>query len=104
VARIFERRRDEVIEFVSARLINATDSRASEMVRRYCSTYDIPATEQDISDMATEAVRRRMVAKIKDLSDTVAVLSDRQAILNGRVTTLENQLVSLYQKVNSFHP
>ena len=83
MADTFERRREEVITFVSNKLVGATDSRATAMTRRYCKTYNIPANSMQMVDMANEAIRRRMVAKIKALND---------------------QLIQLNNKVNSFHP
>ena len=83
MADTFERNREVMITFISNRLVGATDSAALEMVRRYCQTFNIPATSTQMADVASESIRRRMVAKIK---------------------TLNEQLTSLNNKVNSFHP
>ena len=77
------RRRQEVIDSIAQDLSGAEDSRVSRMVRRYCQKNGIDATERDINDMAYEAVRRRLVAKIKKL---------------------QNQVTQLKQRVDSFHP
>ena len=95
MARTYERQRKKIIKVVSAELVGADDSRTVEAVRHYCRLHDVPATESQINSMANEAIRRRMVQKIK-------LLEDRVVILHERVTVLEEQIVALNEKVNSF--
>ena len=97
MAREYERNRDKIIKVVSAELVAADDSRTVESVRRYCRIYSVPATEIQVNGMANEAIRRRMVSKIK-------LNADRIDLLNDRVTTLEEQIIALNAKVNSYHP
>ena len=82
-ANLFERNRQKIINTASARLDGASDSRAFEMIARYCRKRGIPATDAALHDAAREAVRRKLVAKIKQL---------------------QSQLIALNEKVNSFHP
>ena len=77
------RNRQKIINRAAQLLENANDSRVADMIARYCRKRDIPATDRDIQDMASEAIRRRMVAKIKQL---------------------QSQLIALNDKVNNFHP
>ena len=83
MANILARLRDQIINGAADRLVDATDSNAQDMIRRYCKNHDIPATTRDIADMATEAIRRRMAAEIK--------------VNRGYIDQLNN-------KVNSYHP
>ena len=82
--------RETIIEHLSLGLKDATDSRATELVVKYCRKNSIDATDRDISDMVSEAIRRRMVIRIKDLR------SDLQE--------LRLQVIALNQKVNNLHP
>jgi hypothetical protein len=109
--RVFENRREEVVTFIKNKITLAEDSRATDMTRRYCLTHEIPATEQQINDIAHEANRRRMVGNIQILDARIVILRDRTVVLEGqavdfedRITTLEGQLIALNAKVNSFHP
>ena len=109
--RVFENRREEVIEFIKSKITLADDSRATDMTRRYCLTHEIPATEQQINDIAHEANRRRMVGNIEILNERIVILRDRVVVLEDqavdfedRIATLEAQIVALNAKVNSYHP
>jgi predicted nucleic acid-binding Zn-ribbon protein len=109
--RVFENRREEVVTFIKNKITLADDSRATDMTRRYCLTNEIPATEQQINDIAHEANRRRMVGNIQILDARIVILRDRVVVLEDqavdfedRITTLEGQLIALNNKVNSYHP
>ena len=109
--RVFENRREEVVDFIKGKITLADDSRATDMTRRYCLTHEIPATEQQISDIAFEANRRRMVGNIQILDARIVILRDRVVVLEAqavdfedRIATLEAQIIALNNKVNSFHP
>ena len=109
--RVFENRREEVVTFIKNKITLADDSRATDMTRLYCLTHEIPATEQQINDIAVEANRRRMVGNIQILDARIVILRDRVVVLEAqavdfedRIATLEGQIVALNDKVNSFHP
>lgn len=87
--RTFERNRQAIIEYLSLRLMDATDSRGKRVLRRYCRINDIPVTESDIDDMVSEAVRRRMALRIKKL--------------DARIDNLRDQLIALNDKVDALH-
>jgi hypothetical protein len=97
MADTFERRRNEVVEFVKSKLAGASDSRAAAMARRYCATFSIPANSLQIADIANEALRRQMVEKMKDQQAEIDTLQ-------GQVVTLLNMITALNDKVNGFHP
>ena len=110
-ARAFERNRERMIAFVAARLVDASDSSALAMIRRWLMRYDVPANHIQMVDAATEALRRRLVEKIKLLDSRVHILHDRVTALEeasetqaNQLATLQGQLQQLNQKVNSYHP
>ena len=90
MAREFERHRNQIIDAVADWMKDADDARAVSQTRYLCRKHEVPATAQQIGDMATEAIRRRMIDKIKQLDDRVVILRD--------------QLIALNDKVNGFHP
>ena len=88
------------------------------MVRRYCQKHNIPASSFQIMDMASEAIRRRLVEKVKLLDDRVVILNDRLTTVEGQLTQLhgmhvalqaqadltDSRLVALNAKVDGYHP
>ena len=111
MARLFERNRQTIIDAVSARLIDADDSRAAALVQKICRWYEVPATERDIQDAATEAVRRRLIAKARQLSDNIVLLhetvtaqADEIDALNVKLDQARTAFLALKAKVDSYHP
>ena len=111
MAKVFERYRRQIIEVVSETLKDASDSRANRMVRKICQHYGVPATERDIQDAATEAVRRRLISKARELADSVILLhetvtaqADEIDAINGKLDQARTAFLALKAKVDSYHP
>ena len=111
MARLFDRNRQTIIEVVSSRLKDADDSRAIALVRKICRWYEVPATERDIQDAATEAVRRRLIARARELADNVVLLheivtaqADEIDALNAKMDQARAAFLALKAKVDSYHP
>ena len=111
MVRTFERWREIIIEHASTRINNADNSRLIDLITDFCKSRGIPATDQDIQDIVSEAIRRRMVEKFKELIADINQLKARvtaleNAIQTGidRYDTLKQQVIALNQKVDSFHP
>lgn len=105
------RRRNEIIEHAAAYLKGANDSKLTDLIRDYCRNHGIPATRTDIQDMANEAIRRRLVEKIKELIARIAVLEgerqtiiDKFAQIDARLDQAQTAFINLRDKVNSYHP
>ena len=90
MARTFERRRDEVIAHIAERIGDTTDSRLRREVGEYCVANGIPATSRDIDDIVSEALRRKLIEKIKDL--------------DARIDQARTAFLALKAKVDSYHP
>jgi len=80
VARTFERRREEVIDYLATTLIDASNSRAVKLAASYCRGNNIPATAADIADVANEAIRRRTSTDITTVDNTVTDLSTADSL------------------------
>ena len=81
--RKFERNRQAIIRIVSGKLEGVDDSRPTDMVRTLLKRYKIPATNQDIENIVNEAIRRRMVERIKTTRDQLIALNNKVNQLHG---------------------
>jgi hypothetical protein len=87
VADTFERRREEVIDYLALTMVDASNSRAAKLAASYCRGNNIPATNTDIADVANEAIRRRTSTDITTVDSSVSDLSESD--------TLEQHLVAV---------
>ena len=80
MARTFERRREEVIDYIATTLVGASNSRAVRLAATYCRGNNIPATSADLADVANEAIRRRTSTDITTVDTTVTDLSSGDSL------------------------
>jgi hypothetical protein len=104
VARTFENWREYIITQAALRIKDADDSRLADEIREFCQKRGIPATENQINDMASEALRRRIIDKFKEMIARIVALEDALQVAADKHATLRDQVIALNAKVNSFHP
>jgi len=89
-ARTFLRRRDELVRYVADHIDNAQDTRLRRLIMAYCVDNDMPVLPIDIDDVISEAIRRKLIEKIKDLND--------------KLDQARTAFLALKSKVYSYHP
>lgn len=80
MARTFEARREEIIDYIATTLVDASNSRAVRLAATYCRDNSIPATASDLADVANEAIRRRTSTDITTVDDTVTDLAEGDSL------------------------
>ena len=111
MARTFERYRNRIIDHVAERADLVGNSRAAKWIRAYCKLKQIPATDEDIMEMSTEAIRRKVIEKFKALKAQVDALKEAAIAQSAEIDTLKAKMqqaqtafVNLKAKVDQYHP